>query len=118
MALTVEDHLLSILKLLCLSALGDRFCPASNCTYVLPKESSLCEHFLRCHIDLPFEITPDSLSTSNISIVTDTDHSDILPINLSILTSVTTGYFFSLFVLLLYVYMCIESCTLPARGIT
>ena len=75
---------LSILKLLCLSVLGDRCCPVSNCTYVLPEEFSLCEHCLRCHTDLPVQITSDSLSTTITSIVTDTDHFlDVLPIGLS-----------------------------------
>ena len=55
---------LSILKLLCLSVLGDRCRPACNCSYILPEESSLCEYFLRCHIHLMRLITLDSLSSS------------------------------------------------------
>lgn len=43
--------------------------------YVLTEESMLCEHFLRCHTDVPVEVTLDYLSSSNISIVTDTEHS-------------------------------------------
>ena len=34
----------------------------ANCSYVLPEISSLCEHFLRCHTNLPDKITPDYLS--------------------------------------------------------
>ena len=79
---------LSILKLLSLTVLGDRNCPASNCSYVLPDNHSLCEHFINCHTDLPAKITPDSLSNSIISIVTDTDHfATILPLGLSIVST-------------------------------
>ena len=35
---------LSILKVLSLTVLGDRNCPASNCSYVLPENHSLWEH--------------------------------------------------------------------------
>ena len=79
---------LSILKLLSLTVLGDRNCPASNCSYVLPENHSLCEHFINCHTDLPADITPDSLSNSIILTVIDTDQfTNILPLGLSIISS-------------------------------
>ena len=79
---------LAILKLLSLTVLGDRNCPASNCSYVIPENHSLCEHFINSHTDLPAEITPDFLSNSIISIITDSDHfANILPLGLSIASS-------------------------------
>ena len=75
---------LSILKLLCLTVFGDRNCPASNCPYIVPETSPLCEHFLQCHADLPSEITPDDLTNCIIATVTDSERFfNILPLGLS-----------------------------------
>ena len=64
---------LSIVKLFCLTVFRDRNCHASNCPYIVPEPSPLCEHFLQCHTDLPIEITPDYLTNCIISTVTDSE---------------------------------------------
>ena len=62
---------LAILKSLCLTVLSDRRCPVSNCEYIVPQDTPLCEHFLECHTDFEPNVTPAYitncilLSTSN-----------------------------------------------------
>ena len=52
-------------------SLSDRRCPVSNCEYIVPQDTPLCEHFLECHTDFEPNVTPAYitncilLSTSN-----------------------------------------------------
>ena len=61
---TAPDHgpdgttaVLSILELICKTALSDRVCcPMDECKCVIPTDYALCEHFLAQHTDLDVDI--------------------------------------------------------------
>ena len=83
MPLTVQDHLYRSSSFSVYQPWEIDAVQQVTALVVLPKKSSLCEHFLS-HTDLPVQITLDTLDPI-ISIVTDTDLlSNTLPIGLSI----------------------------------
>ena len=64
---------MSVLKLISMTVFEDRTCPADEGDYVLQENTSLCEHYIKTHTDLPADFTPDSFINIIFSIGNNSD---------------------------------------------
>ena len=77
---------LAILKSLCLTVFSDRRCPILDCSYTVPKDTPLCEHFLDCHTDFDPSITPDYITDCILSSTSNSEHfMSLISLGLSLL---------------------------------
>ena len=67
---------MAILKLLCLTLFSDRCCPIHDCSYIIPPNSPLCEHFMESHTSTLFDsnVSPDYITNLIISCTSDSEH--------------------------------------------
>ena len=67
---------MAILKLLCLTLFSDRCCPIHDCSYIIPPNSPLCEHFMESHTSTLFDSNASPVYITNliISCTSDSEH--------------------------------------------
>ena len=62
---------LAILNILSKSVFSDRACPIDNCSFVVPRDTPLCDHLLSTHLNLTNCTSPKDLVDSVISSLSD-----------------------------------------------
>ena len=62
------------LESLCLTVFSDRRCPVSNCEYIVPQDTPLCEHFLECHTDFEPNVTPAYITNCILLSISNSEH--------------------------------------------
>ena len=69
---------LAILNILSKSVFSDRACPIDNCSFVVPRDTPLCDHLLSTHLNLTNCASPKDLADSVISSLSDPESFEVV----------------------------------------